>query len=671
MKNHLIYFSTLIIQLIGFLGVMKPLLKQKLKINRYSCLLATPEWVQLTTCHWCHVMAHESFEDTEIAKYLNDNYIAIKVDREERPDIDNVYMTACVSLTGEGGWPLSIFMAPDQRPFYAGTYFPKHSNYQRPGFTDLLRAVKQAWVKNREELIKSSDDIVETMQKKEQRRAETNLLELTDNGAAALKKYFDKNNGGFGRAPKFPTPHNLMFLLKYYYYKKDSEVLDIVEKTLEAMYRGGIFDHIGYGFSRYSTDSVFLVPHFEKMLYDNALLTLAYLECLLITGKEYYGEIAERVLLYVERELTHSLGGFFCAQDADSEGEEGKYYTFKPEETLQLLGEEGEYFNNHFDITGNGNFEGKNIPNRIHTLELRNIQTIREKQIDELIPQVYNYRLQRTSLHKDDKILTSWNGLMITACAKAYRVLKTDKYLEMAVKGVEFIEKYLSEKGRLKVRYREGSSKGEGHLEDYAFYTMALLSLYETTYDINYLKLAVDYTKTMLEFFFDEEEGGFFLNAKDSESLIYRAKSVDDNAIPSGNSVAACVLKKLADLTGDITFINSANLQIEYLSGVIDHPLSHCYTLSAMLDFLHPGKELVCVSKDSNTEELRELLNSHYLPELSVVIKNQKNAEELNSLIPYTKDYPLEERTAYYLCQNGSCLRPVYDIPALKELMNI
>ncbi len=541
-----------------------------------------------------------------------------------------------------------------------------------PGFTDLLRAVKKAWDNSKEELLKSGDEIMEAMQQKEHIKSEVDLRELTDSGAAAFKKYFDKTNGGFGRAPKFPTPHNLLFLLKYYHYYKEKEVLAIVEKTLDAMYRGGIFDHIGYGVSRYSTDSVFLVPHFEKMLYDNALLTLSYLECLLLTGKKHYGEIAERILLYVERELRSSQGGFFCAQDADSEGEEGKYYTFLPEEAVKLLGkEDGKYFNEHFDITEKGNFEGKNIPNRISALELGNIETILEARIDALLPQIYKYRLGRTELHKDDKILTSWNGLMITACAKAYRVLREEKYLSMAEKGVAFIEEHLSQKGRLKVRYRDGSSKGEGHLEDYAFYSLALLNLYEASFDIQYLKLAVSYAKTMLAFFFDEKEGGFYLSAKDSESLIYRPKAVDDNAIPSGNSAAAFVLKKLGDLTGNTEFINSAELQIKYLSGVIDHPLSHSFTLSAMLDYIQPGKELVCVTKEGDTAALEEFLNRHYLPGVSVVVKSSENAEQLGELIPFTKDYPLEDRTAYYLCQNRSCQRPVYEISALKELMEL
>lgn len=628
--------------------------------------------MQLAVCHWCHVMAHESFENQEIAEYLNANFISIKVDREERPDVDNVYMTACVSLTGEGGWPLTIFMAPDQKPFYAGTYFPKHSNYHMPGFLDLIRAVKKAWDNSREELIKAGDDITEAMQKVSRKNRNIDLAELTEKGAEALKKYFDKANGGFGRAPKFPTPHNLMFLLKYFYYKGDTEALDMVEKTLDALYRGGIFDHIGYGFSRYSTDSVFLVPHFEKMLYDNALLTIAYLECLLLTGKKHYGEIAERILRYVEGELTHKEGGFFCAQDADSEGEEGKYYTFLPEEVLLVLGEEdGKYFNEYFDITERGNFEGKNIPNRIHSLELKNIQSIRNEKIDTLTDILYRYRIERASLHKDDKILTSWNGLMITASAKAYSVLKESKYLDIAVKGIEFIESHLAEEGRLKVHYRDGSSKGEGHLDDYAFYCMALLAVYDASWDIRYLHLAVNYTKSMLEYFFDEMEGGFYLNATDSESLIWRAKTAEDNAIPSGNSAAALVLKRLADLTGETVFMDAAALQIKYLSEVIQHPMSHCFSLSVMLHFIYPGKELVCVTKDGNTGELKELLSSHYLPGLTVIIKDEENESQLGALLPFTRDYPIEERTAYYLCQNRSCLRPVYNTADLKQLLKL
>lgn len=616
-------------------------------------------------------MAHESFEDKEIAEYLNANFISIKVDREERPDIDSIYMSACISFTGEGGWPLSIFMSPDQKPFYAGTYFPKNSNYQMTGFLDLIRAVKKAWEDSREELIQTGEDIIKALAE-EKRNNKVSLKELTERGMDYLKKYFDKVNGGFGRAPKFPAPHNLMFLLEYYTYYKDREALQMAEYTLTALYRGGIFDHIGYGFSRYSTDPVYLVPHFEKMLYDNAMLVTAYLECGQITGKAPYLEVAERIMEYVDRELTAGEGGFFCAQDADSQGEEGKYYVFTPEEVLEVLGEEeGNYFNGYFDISEKGNFEGKSIPNRIKAVELGNFLETGNERIDRLCGKMREYRLHRAKLHKDDKMLTSWNSLMIMAYAKAFRIVGKDKYLQRAVRGAEFIESRLMEKDRLKVHYREGVSKGEGHLEDYAFYAMALLALYDSSFETVYLSRALKVTQTMLEFFFDKEEGGFYLYAKDGESLIYRPKEAEDNALPSGNSAAAYVLKRLSALTGDTKLMEASALQLKYLSEVIRYPMSHCFTLKVLLSDINSAKELVCVTAGKEDRGLEKLLKEHFLPNLTVILKNTENQEELSKLIPFTKDYPIEERTAYYLCENKMCLKPVYRIEELKQLLEI
>ncbi len=623
-----------------------------------------------STCHWCHVMAHESFEDNEVAEYLNANFVSIKVDREERPDIDSVYMSVCVNMTGDGGWPLSIFMSPDQKPFYAGTYFPKHSLYQRPGLLDLLHAIKAAWEGSRDELIKSSEDITRALKEKENRKGAISLQELVQTGGSYLKRYFDKENAGFGRAPKFPTPHNLSFLLKYSYFFKDKETLEIAEKTLLALYRGGIFDHIGFGFSRYSTDAIYLVPHFEKMLYDNALLTSAYLECYQYTRIEPYRDIAERIMEYVKRELTDREGGFYCAQDADSEGEEGKYYVFEPHEAIKVLGEEdGKYFNEYFDITSKGNFDGTNIPNRIKAINFDEFQNIKDERIDRLRQQMYEYRLSRMKLHKDDKILTSWNSLMIAAYANAYRVIGKEEYLKEATKGVEFIQKYLTEKGRLKVLYRDGSSKGEGHLEDYAFYCMALISLYEGSFRAEYLKEAICYTNVLLELFFDWVEGGFYLYAKDAESLLFRPKTAEDNAMPSGNSIAAWVLQKLALLTGDASFMKAYQLQLNYLSGVIQYPLSHCAALSVMLSEINPSKELVYVSAGKDTREFQCFLQEIYTPDLTVIVKNKDNGKMLAELIPFTEDYPLEESDAYYLCENKKCQKPVRQIEELRELL--
>lgn len=617
-------------------------------------------------------MAHESFEDGEIAEYLNANFVSIKVDREERPDIDSVYMSVCMSLTGDGGWPLSIFMSPDQKPFYAGTYFPRYSHYQRPGFLDLLRAVKNAWENSRGELIKSGEDITKALKEQENRKGTASLQELIRQGEVYLSRSFDRENAGFGRAPKFPTPHNLMFLLKYFYYYKDNTALEMVERTLTALYSGGIFDHIGYGFSRYSTDSIYLVPHFEKMLYDNALLTIAYLECCQCTKIPHYRDIAERILEYVKKELTETAGGFYSAQDADSEGEEGKYYVLLPEEAIKILGEEdGKYFNEYFDITGEGNFEGANIPNRIKAIRQNGLQGIKNSRIDGLCRKMYGYRLSRRKLHKDDKVLTSWSSLMIAAYACAYRVLGEEKYLEEAVRGVQFIRKHLAEGGRLKVLYREGESKGEGHLEDYAFYCLALLYLYEGSFEAEYLKEAIDYTKVMLELFFDTEEGGFYLYAKDAESLLFRPKTAEDNAMPSGNSVAALVLQRLALLTGDASFEKASYLQLKYLSEVIHYPASHCFTLSVMLSEINPSRELVCMAGNKECRELKKLLREHYLPDVTVIVKNRENAVLLDELVPFIREYPLEEKDAYYLCEDKKCQKPVYSIEELTALLRI
>jgi uncharacterized protein len=572
MKNRLIYFSTLIIQLIGSLGVMKLLRKQKPKVSQYFFLLATPEWVQLSTCHWCRVMAHESFEDKEVADYLNRNFIAIKVDKEERPDVDSIYKSVCQNITGSGGWPLTIFMLPNQKPFFAGTYFPKRAKHHMPGILDLLEAVHEKWETEREELIQSSEGITNSLKQEleQELNRETGGNGLTKDiimkAVSSLVNHFDKQYGGFGSAPKFPTPHNLMFLLRYAYYEQNQNALKVVEKTLDNMYRGGIFDHIGYGFSRYSTDTMWLVPHFEKMLYDNGLLILTYLEAYQITKKEHYSQIAEMIMEYVLRELNHKDGGFYCAQDADSEGVEGKYYVFTPDEIIDLLGkEDGIYFNEYYNITGKGNFEGKSIPNRIHTenfnekmkkgnnqaeesfyksvgIESVGIESVghesvghesvrheslgnksqenkslENERISKLRKIVLEYRTNRTSLHKDDKILTSWNGIMIAAFAKGYKILKKERYLQAARKADQFIKEQLSQEDKLWVHYRDGSASGTGHIDDYSFYCWALIELYEATLDIHYLERAHNFTKVMVQKFFDKDKGGFYLYADYTE----------------------------------------------------------------------------------------------------------------------------------------------------------
>ncbi len=633
-------------------------------------------------------MARESFEDEEVADYLNNYFVAIKVDKEERPDIDSVYMSVCQNITGGGGWPLTIFMLPDQKPFFAGTYYPKRSRYQMPGLLDLLETVQEKWETEREDLIRTGEGIADSL------KHEMNQEDLKDNVSKALIKkaarslinHFDKDYGGFGGAPKFPAPHNLMFLLRAAYHEKNKEALKAVEKTLDSMYRGGIFDHIGYGFSRYSTDSMWLVPHFEKMLYDNGLLILTYLEAYQVTKKEHYRQIAEMTMEYVLRELTHEDGGFYCGQDADSEGVEGKYYVFTPDEIMDLLGkEEGKYFNEYFDITPKGNFEGKSIPNRIHAGNLNeksvssgqvfgsaSAEGLENERILRLRKTVLEYRTNRTRLHKDDKILTSWNGIMIAAFAKAYQILREERYLQAARKADQFLQEHLSREDYLLVYYRDGKAIGHGHIDDYSFYSWALIGLYEATLDIHYLERAIRYTNVLVRKFFDPLHGGFYLYAEDAEKLIHRPKELYDGAIPSGNSVAAYVLLRLASYTGSLDLAKTADKQMKYIANCIgDYPSACCFSLMAMMQLIYPTKELVCIlPEESEMKEVRKLFSDHFLPDVAVLVKTKGNQEQLSKFAEFTKDYKINSGgQSYYLCENHACRAPVHEMKELEKLL--
>ncbi|WP_306811065.1 thioredoxin domain-containing protein [Irregularibacter muris] len=499
-----------------------------------------------STCHWCHVMERESFEDEEVAKILHDHFVAIKVDREERPDLDHIYMTFCQAITGQGGWPLTVFLTPDQKPFYAGTYFPKQDMGSRIGLVTLLNKIKELWQTKRDELLSTSSENTKSIQDHidnvDHQDIEKYVVEET---LGYFKENFDEIYGGFGFAPKFPTPHNLRFLLRCWKENKEEEVLNMVEKTLQSMYAGGIYDHIGYGFSRYSTDGEWLVPHFEKMLYDNALLAITYLETYQVTSNPLYAQVAEEIFTYILRDMSHPDGGFYSAEDADSEGVEGKFYVWSKEEITNILGEkEGEEFCKLFDITTYGNFEGKNIPNLIdyglsHPKDQGKIQQWKEK--------LFEYREKRIHPHKDDKILTSWNGMMIAALAMGGKVLKKDEYISAAEKSIHFILKNLrDERGRLYARFREGERAYLGYLDDYAYIVWALTELYDATYNFDYIQLAKEINGQMIELFWDEEKGGLFFNGKDAESLLFRPKDIFDGAMPSGNSVATLNFLKLA-----------------------------------------------------------------------------------------------------------------------------
>lgn len=622
-----------------------------------------------STCHWCHVMERESFEDDEVAAMLNRNFIAIKVDKEERPDIDSVYMNVCQALTGSGGWPMTILMTPNQQPFFAGTYFPKHTRYQMPGLMEILEAVSQQWKQEKDKLLESAGKIVEYMKRQEQQTSDGILSKaLVEQAYNLFLKSFDPQYGGFGKAPKFPTPHNLMFLLRWSVLEREKNALLMVEKTLKQMYKGGLFDHVGFGFSRYSTDERWLVPHFEKMLYDNALLAITYLEAYQLTKNELYRRIAEKTLLYVQREMMSEKGGFYCAQDADSEGVEGKYYVLEPSEVIEILGEDdGAYFNGYFDITPQGNFEGSNIPNLIGN----DAYSKSDERIEALCKKIYDYRLTRTKLHKDDKILTSWNSLMIGAFAKAYQVLGDEIYLQTAEEAMEFTTQNLTLKdGRLSVRYRDGETMGIGYLDDYAFTAWASLELYEATFKAEYLEKSLFYIQQITELFADEENGGFFLYGKDNQNLILRPKETYDGAIPSGNSVTGYVLMRLARLIGEPRLEELAEKQLNFLTSGMEHyPAGFSFGLMAAMLALYPTREVVCVAKSQeDLHILKEVLRKHFLPNTVVLVKKPTEDDSPGQILEFLQDYGLKDgKTAYYICENNTCTPPITDLNELEK----
>lgn len=646
-----------------------------------------------STCHWCHVMAHESFEDETVAQILNQGYICIKVDREERPDIDAVYMSVCQAVTGSGGWPLTIVMTPEQKPFFAGTYFPRERYYGRPGLVDILRELLSLWKNRREELIRAGEEITAAINRTGN-AANPGDSKVSRKDHAILRKayqifaqQFNPVWGGFGSAPKFPVPHNLLFLMRYAREEEGyraggegSEALRMAERTLDAMAEGGIHDHIGGGFSRYSTDERWLVPHFEKMLYDNALLILAYLEIYRLTGKEKYADTVRHTADYILRELTDERGGFYCGQDADSEGVEGKYYIFTPEEIESVLGkEDGQAFCRLYGITVAGNFEGKNIPNRIrYTENEKKSETERARDSEEgekdclgqtaWLKALYEYRLRRTKLHKDDKILLSWNAWTILAFARAGAVLKEDNYLEAAKRAQRFIETHMTgEDNRLYLRYRDGETAHKGQLEDYAVYVLALLELYGATFQTEYLGNAILRAQQMVAFFEDSEAGGYYISASDAGRLIARPKEIYDGAIPSGNSAAAMALQRLALLTGENRWQEAAGRQLGFCAGEIqEYPAGYSYALLAMADAVYPHKELVCAVSGRMSEELRMQLAELAAGGMSILVKTEDNKEELAECAPFTAEYPIpQEGEMYYLCEDGACRAPVKTLQQL------
>lgn len=595
--------------------------------------------VGYSTCHWCHVMAHESFENPETAKILNENFVSVKVDREERPDVDSVYMAVCQAFTGSGGWPMSVFMDWEKKPFFAGTYFPPQPRFGAPAFPDLLKTITNLWSSDRGRLLRSAVEIINFLKTENVSPGIPSAENLPEKAARFFLDSFDEKNGGFGSAPKFPTPHNLLFLMLYAKQKQSAKPIEPVKKTLLQMRKGGIFDQIGYGFSRYSTDEFFLAPHFEKMLYDNALLIMAYSAAFAASKKRIYLDTAEKTAEYILREMTSEQGGFFSAQDADSGGVEGKFYTFSLGEVLDVLGEErGRRFAETFDITQNGNFEGKNIPNLLKSGDLIS-------DFGEEVKLLYDYRKKRSKLHLDDKILLSWNSMTIAALSMLYRISRKKKFLSAAVNAQRFIEEKMCG-DKLRTSLRNGVCSDNSFLDDYAFYAAALIELYNSTLDKNYLEKAKRLCGEAVRRFSDRDGDGFYLSETDSTELFMNPKETYDGAIPSGNSVMAYDLVRLYQLTENEEYCGLAEKQLSFLSErSVDHPSGHCMFLIAKMLFDEPPEHIAVVLE--NGADISGV--KARLPFLANV-----------SIVGESAEYPLlNGKTTYYICKGNSCLPPV------------
>ena len=613
-----------------------------------------------STCHWCHVMARESFEDSQVAALLNRYYIPVKVDREERPDVDSVYMQACQALTGSGGWPLTIIMTADKLPFFAGTYIPKNSRGNQAGLIPLLSAIARRWAEDRESLLKTAGEIGSFLSaQREPSPAEPGEDKLKA-AAAQLAAAYDREYGGFGTAPKFPSPHDLLFLLRLAHFTGDKEQRQMVDNSLRQMYRGGIYDHFGGGFSRYSTDREWLAPHFEKTLYDNALLSFLYTEAWQEGHTALYRDVAENTLDYCLRELKAEGGGFFSAQDADSRGVEGAYYLFTPEEVKSVLGEDaGRHFCNCYDITPEGNFHGKSIPN----LLLNNRWNFVPEGYEEYREKLRLYREERLPLFTDEKILTGWNGLMLMAFSRAAFAFGDRRYLMEARELAEFMGEKLYEGGRLMARLCDGELRYEAQLDDYAFYALGLLELYRADFKAGHIASAQALAGQLLEDFADEK-GGFFRTSRGAEKLFIRPKEVYDGALPSGNSAAALLFEELFRLTGKELWREAAEKQLGYICPACARVPAGCaFGYLAMLRYVYGGRELVCALPSGELPESFKAVLGRYAPELTVLVKDPENGELLSQLAPFTADMqPQKGKAACYICQNGACSLPVTEL---------
>ncbi len=638
--------------------------------------------VGYSACHWCHVMERESFENHSIASLLNQYFVSIKVDREERPDIDAIYMSAVQMLTGSGGWPLSVFLTPDLKPFWGGTYFPPENRHGRPGFGHILAQLAEVYRTGRERVEETARQVMEHLAESPSIPPGSELpsAEVFEAGAEYARRSFDRTYGGFGQAPKFPRSVEISTLLRHYLRSGDSHVLEMCERTLEGMALGGMYDQIGGGFHRYSTDERWLVPHFEKMLYDNALLARTYLEAFQVTGKEFYARIAREILDYVLREMTSPEGGFYSATDADSEGEEGKFFVWTTAEVEALLGKDDarlvcEYFN----ILREGNFEnGMSIPNVPRSLET----VARLLRVDALVlagavsrgrEALYSARALRVKPFRDEKILAAWNGLMISAFARGFQVLEDRRYLDAAESSAAFLVANLCPAGRLHRTHKDGRTQFPGYLDDYAYAAEAFLDLFEATFALTHLARAKELTDTLLQNFWDGVGGGFFYTAPYHESLITRRKDNLDNATPSGNGVAALNLLRLERLTGLAVYRERVLELLRGVRGYLERaPMAMNYTVLALDFFLHPPVE-ICVVGDLRRAETRDLLrvvHRRFLPSKVIAGCSPERVGETSKMVPLLGGKtPVDDKSTVYVCRDFACQAPVTECDPLSAIL--
>jgi uncharacterized protein YyaL (SSP411 family) len=635
-----------------------------------------------STCHWCHVMEKESFEDIGVAKLMNDIFVSIKVDREERPDIDKIYMDFCQMLTGSGGWPLTIIMTPYKNPFFAATYIPKQNKYGRIGMLELIPQVKELWLNKRSDILQSSENIAKHFLNQNasvpSKDLNKSLLDLTFDH---LSQLYDINNGGFGTSPKFPTMHHIYFLLRYWKRTKNEYALKMVEKTLKAMRAGGIWDHVGFGFHRYSTDEKWTIPHFEKMLYDQALISIGCVEVYQATKDGKYKTIAEEIFTYVLRDMTSKEGGFYSAEDADSEGVEGKFYAWTKDEIRKIFSKQEsdmliDIFNIGVSSLESGSILFINRPLEDITLKYNLPLKDLNEFIQDAIKKMFYEREKRIHPFKDDKILTDWNGLMIYALAMGARVFDNKSYEKAAATSADFIiNSLITKEGFLLHRYRDGQSAISGNLDDYSFFIMGLLELYETTFNISYLKTAISLNKYLIENFWDKKDGGFYFTKIDNDIAGFRKKDVYDGAIPSGNSIELLNLIKLSRITANTELEEKIFKILKAFSETIEKsPEAHTQFISSFDFIIGPSFEIVIVG-DKDSDETKKIIagaNSIFVPNKVVILKTSESKEpEITRIAHYTKDMQIiNDKPTIYICSNFECKSPTNNIKEILKLLN-